>query len=224
MLLVLHLWGISCSVKSASMSGEEATYLHQFHTTHPGTFVEVGAYDGHMFSNTRQLSKCFGWKGLLIEANIDNYANLIKRLDRPNIVAKHSAICEPPQRWTRFTLDGGAVSTDVSRVSSSFQRKWSSFNHPNYTAMIPCAPMSELLGDIRHVHYFSIDVEGAEWTAVTTIDFNITQIDTFSIELDRHNRRKNTNIISFLQSKGYAQCRTQDKRNGWFQKQCPTKQ
>ena len=38
-----------------------------------GTYVEIGALDGHRFSNTRVLSKCHGWRGLLVEANLQNY-------------------------------------------------------------------------------------------------------------------------------------------------------
>lgn len=222
-MLFSYLWSISCSIHSSSQNGEETRYLREFHTRHPGTFVELGAFDGHTFSNTRLLSKCFGWKGLLIEANIDNYATLVWELDRPNITVKHSAVCEPPQRWTRFTMGGGAVATDVSRVSSNSQRTWAFQNSPIQTVYVPCAPMDELLGDLKHINYFSIDVEGAEWTAVTTIDFNKTKIDTFSIELDRHDPPRNEKIVSFLKLKGYSRCKTRDKRNGWFQKECPTR-
>ena len=35
----------------------------------PGTFVELRALDGVQYSNTFMLEHCFGWSGLLIEAN-----------------------------------------------------------------------------------------------------------------------------------------------------------
>ena len=34
-----------------------------------GSFAELGAFDGVSYSNTFMLEKCFGWRGVLIEAN-----------------------------------------------------------------------------------------------------------------------------------------------------------
>ena len=42
----------------------------------PGVFVELGALDGKKFSNTFMLERCFGWRGILIEANPINFARL----------------------------------------------------------------------------------------------------------------------------------------------------
>lgn len=74
-----------------------------------GTFVEIGALYGHTLSNTRMLNFCYGWNGLLIEANLVNYVQLIKKFDRPNTRVIHSAVCEKPQSFVPFTNEGGAV-------------------------------------------------------------------------------------------------------------------
>ena len=44
-----------------------------------GFFVECGAYDGESLSNTLYFEKTRHWKGLLIEANPNNYAKLKKK-------------------------------------------------------------------------------------------------------------------------------------------------
>eukprot|EP00967_Tisochrysis_lutea_P001168 scaffold1526_cov35-Tisochrysis_lutea.AAC.1 len=96
----------NCTVRSASQSGEEVVYMDRFMpkvANGGGTYVEIGALDGHRFSNTRVLSKCHGWRGLLVEANLQNYNHLLMRMDRTNVTVRHSAVCEPPQRWTSFT-------------------------------------------------------------------------------------------------------------------------
>ena len=64
---------------SRSWKGEDLALLPLLlHMTmgRPGRFVELGAYTGIEFSNTLVLEKCFGWSGLLIEANSDNYRQL----------------------------------------------------------------------------------------------------------------------------------------------------
>ena len=219
--LALDLANAHC-IPSSSQSNEEENYISHFMPYRTGTYVEIGALDGHQFSNTRVLSKCYNWTGLLVEGNLHNYVNLVTKLDRNNVEVVHSAVCEPPQRWTTFTVAGGAVATDTTRVSESFQRQWSKSNHPENILQVPCAPMSELLlPKYAVIDFFSLDVEGAEWTVVNTIDFSRVSIDTFCIELDNHDIKKNVRITNHLAKLGYKKCKVPaDTRNGWFRRKC----
>lgn len=92
---------------SRSQSGEETTYMRHFMPNRVGTFVELGALDGHTYSNTRVLNKCRGWSGLLLEANLQNYVKLLTNLDRENVKVVHSAVCEPPEAWANFNHQWG---------------------------------------------------------------------------------------------------------------------
>ena len=70
-----------CTTSSKSQFDEELTLLPlllQRNGTGNGTFVELGAFDGMEAANTLVLEKCFGWRGLLIEANPSNFARLAK--------------------------------------------------------------------------------------------------------------------------------------------------
>ena len=58
---------------------------------HPPTFVELGALDGERYSNTLMLERCFGWRGLLIEANPANFGALQHSQRQSTWV--HSAVC-----------------------------------------------------------------------------------------------------------------------------------
>ena len=42
-----------------------------------GTYVELGAFDGWIESNTRFFDDCLGWKGLLIEGSPINYQKAV---------------------------------------------------------------------------------------------------------------------------------------------------
>lgn len=209
-------------VPSRSQSGEERLYMQNFMPNNrAGTFVEIGALDGHTFSNTRVLNKCHGWNGLLVEANLNNYEQLLLKMDRPNVKVIHSAVCESPETWANFTKDGGAVAADMSLVSKHFQRRWAHLNHPTRTQRVPCAPMSTLLHGYEHVDFFSLDVEGAEFAVVNTIDFSAITIDTFCVELDHHDVEKDQRVVRLLEQKGYKRCATNgSQRNGWFRKKC----
>jgi len=50
-----------------------------------GFFLEVGAYDGEINSNTLFFEKSLNWTGILIESNPKKYGNLLKK--KPPIMA-----------------------------------------------------------------------------------------------------------------------------------------
>ena len=47
-----------------------------------GTFFEAGAADGMAGSNTLKLELKYGWTGLLVEADPDNYGRLLRESSR----------------------------------------------------------------------------------------------------------------------------------------------
>jgi hypothetical protein len=50
-----------------------------------GYFIEAGAYDGEMISNTLYLEKKMGWTGLLVEPNPDAFAELVNKKRRAHL-------------------------------------------------------------------------------------------------------------------------------------------
>ena len=50
---------------------DEAALHHYFHNRYNGVFLEMGALDGHTFSNTLFYEEKRGWRGLLIEPNVE---------------------------------------------------------------------------------------------------------------------------------------------------------
>ena len=73
----------------------------------PGTFVELGALNGLLWSNTLIFERCFGWRGLLIEASPVNYDQL-SRSGR-SATAVHSAVC--PDGVGSFNMSSGGGGT-----------------------------------------------------------------------------------------------------------------
>ena len=58
---------------------------------HHGTFIEIGAFDGLKFSNSKFYEDSLGWTGLLIEPHPDTFAKL--QLNRPKTFTIQGAVC-----------------------------------------------------------------------------------------------------------------------------------
>jgi hypothetical protein len=87
-----------------SQNDEERVILEYFGDK-PGRFLDVGAFDGIGFSNTRKLLEN-GWSGVYVEPSADNILKLIKNsepyADRVHIV-QAAVSCE--RRLARFYID-----------------------------------------------------------------------------------------------------------------------
>ena len=111
----------------------------------PGRFVELGAYTGNDFSNTLVLERCFGWRGLLIEANSENFAQL--EHSGRSALLRHSAICAGQGKrgqTTNITKVGGAVAGQVGTMSAQFvatQRRGDDLTQE----AVPCQSLTSLV-------------------------------------------------------------------------------
>lgn len=56
--------------------------------------------------------------------------------------------------------------------------------------------------NIKHIDFFSLDIEGYELNILNTIDFDKINIDFFTIEWSNNEKIKN-DLIKFMTSKNY---------------------
>lgn len=131
------------------------------------TFIEMGALDGIMFSNTYVFEKYLGWNGLLIEASPSNF----KKLEKSGRKSKKifTAICE--KKEIEFIDGYKAVNGDPSEIMEKILKNMDK----EKIIKIPCQKMTNLLTDNKftNIFFFSLDVEGSELNVINTIDFNI---------------------------------------------------
>ncbi len=161
-----------------------------------------------MFSNTMKLHICFGWKGILIDALLKNYENLVKNVKRvrpKNVDTFYGAVCAPPTTEITF-LSSHHVATggDASELNDLFKKAWIPADAKS--TKVPCHPMSFYLKKYKQIDFFSLDIEGSELTALETMDFNRVHVDVFLIEVDAHNYQKNYKIRQFMFNVGYVEC------------------
>lgn len=159
--------------------GEDAAVLHSFFTDRRtgrpltgGTFLEIGAVDGHGESNTWIFESCLGWQGVLIEAHPLSFARL--RRNRPRSLNLRMAACHT-DGWVDFTARASSTAGVVTIVANSTRRQSqlaiAREQHRRVeikTSHVECGPLGprvRALG-VHRLDFVSIDVEGAE-TLVT---------------------------------------------------------
>ena len=127
-----------------------------------GFFLEIGANDGYNLSNTLYLENCFGWDGLLIEANPRYTDSLMKRKARHVLIAVADKDCEV--NFYDADLYGGISSKMCQSHSGKYLQ----------SALIKVSgkKLESILIDSMapsYIDFVSIDIEGAEIDVINQI-------------------------------------------------------
>jgi len=162
------------------------------------SFVELGAYDGISGSNTFLLEVCCSWKGVLLEANPENFAKL--QNSGRNATMVHSGVCD--QNGTFQILKAGGVfagaagTLDPKYRHRSFVRSGS--------VEVKCDRLTSILEreHQRHTGFMSLDVEGAEELVLRNTD--LRRIGVLVYETDRLSPKVKASIGLALEEAGFA--------------------
>jgi hypothetical protein len=156
---------------NASQFNEDITLLPYLATIshslgQAGSFVEIGALDGLMYSNTLMFERCLGWHGLLIEGNPMNAEKLLQ-CGRTQVAFETKAVCNGTGNVT-MTLGGFAVAGEIDQMNPKELDMFNETEHYNETVQVPCREMGAMMNDAGMTDsadmttYLSLDVEGAE--------------------------------------------------------------
>jgi len=167
-----------------------------------GFFIELGAMNGVIYSNSLFFEKQLGWKGVLIEANNEQYQELIK--NRPNCHNFNYAISQNIGE-VEF-IGSGALGGMVHTMTDEHKYGWNLHQTESYK--VKSSPISEVIKhlNIERVDLFSIDVEGGELEVLKTFDWNIP-VYIICIEMAHHftesGQIKVQEYRDFMTSKGF---------------------
>jgi FkbM family methyltransferase len=157
-----------------------------------GFFMNIGAHDGVHFNNTLYFEKYNNWTGMNVEAMKKTYDKLV--INRPNSVTTE-CICN-----TGCTeIISGLKHNDDSRHLEPLEK-----NEESEIVQVTTKRFETLLyeNNISHIHYLSIDVEGAEWDVIQSIDFDKVFIDVIGFKNNDEDVRQK--IIEYLEKYGYS--------------------
>lgn len=160
-----------------------------------GFFVECGALDGELRSNTLMLERLRKWNGLLIEADPDNY-RMLKEKNRKSFsinaclsIYNYPVMMRFKQRFNQGKLVVKDEDMDGKRGT---------------VITVQCFPLYSILLalNITHIDFFSLDVEGKELQVLLTIPFNKVNIDMMTVEF-KHVDLGEEYLKSYVEEQGY---------------------
>ena len=153
-----------------------------------GIFVDVGAHNGITFNNTLYFEKYNNWTGINIEPIKIVYDILL--INRPNSFNLNCAICNNDGE-ADFLCNTGYTEM-ISGLKENFDPRH--LNRLQYENMMTGSTTKVIKVNTRkissicdeqnlsHINYLSIDVEGAEFEVIKSIDFNKVFIDVIGFE------------------------------------------
>ena len=150
----------------------EDKHIHEryFPTMRNGTFLEMGALDGVLYSNTKFFEDTMGWSGVLIEPIPASFDKL--KVNRPHCTLFQCAVST--NEGTIDIYEHGAVSSVRENTSESFYNGW--HREKNIQLIqVPARRLDSILHEagVKRIDFWSLDVEGSEIEALNTMDWSI---------------------------------------------------
>jgi FkbM family methyltransferase len=172
-----------------SQSGEDQ-YLNEviFKNKQNGVYIELGAFDGIVYSNTKFFEESLHWTGILIEPHPIIYNRLVE--NRPhNVLCNDLVSCHKDPLEFRYFVDYYAPCSGVESTLSQHHMDVY-FNNEHYRSLqqdkivIKPKTLTEIIQStsITHIDFLSLDVEGHEYEVLQSWDFSIP-IDIILIEM-----------------------------------------
>lgn len=170
-----------------------------------GTFVELGALDGIYTSNTLFFEQERGWNGILIEANPAMFAALLLKSER-RATKVCAAVGDSYEMATFLAVRSVAGwSGLLHSMDGQHKERIAHFVKSDdlMTYEMPTVPLDAILRRSLTspvIDYLSLDVEGAEFNILRTLDLREFQIRVLDVE----NNYGDPSVEQLLWSQGYV--------------------
>ena len=168
---------------------DEYLYHTFFQGKKDGFYVEIGALDGITISNSLLFHQ-LGWKGMLIEANPEQYELMRRNRAHPNTICVYGAAYCSNTSLT-FRINDG-YTTALSGIENCYDdrhvqriaRENALHGCQSKFVQVPAYRTQDLFEKhgIHIIDYLSIDVEGGEFAVLEGIDFDKTMVHVLSVE------------------------------------------
>lgn len=157
-----------------------------------GFYIEAGAYDGILQSNTKFLEEEFNWTGILIEPSPKVFLDLEK--NRPNNININKCLVSSDYEFTSISgsFDNGPMSS-VGNIRNIENAK---------LIYVPCEPLYKILDylEIKKIDFMTIDTEGYELYVLDGLNLEKYRPTYLLVEIYEFNRDI---IINYLTNFNY---------------------
>ncbi len=190
---------------SLSQHGEDAWIWEYLGCPLSGFYIEAGAYDGRIFSNSF-FFESIGWTGLLVEAN-QELAKLCA-LHRPKSTVVHGALSnEKHGDSVRFSIAQGATGLDLLSFTTSDDSHRARIEREGgflKEVEVPATTLNTLLEKLSPttIEFMTLDIEGAELTALEGLD--LTRWRPKLLLIESNSASASAKLSDFFASKQYS--------------------
>ena len=181
---------------SRSQIGQDLFVIDYYKGKEGGFFVDIGAGDGSLFSNSYLLEKKYNYKGICIEPLPTQYNQLVRHR---NASCLNIAVYKPTENNTvSFTVDPDYVLSGITdhRPPS---------NNKTMQITVHTKTLTQILDEEnapRFIEYISIDTEGSEYIILQTLDIAKYKFGLIDVE-NNYDNQKRLSIKKLLEANGY---------------------
>lgn len=131
-----------------------------------GFYLESGAQNGLLQSNSLRLEQEKGWKGILIEPSPNAFNECQKNRSRENNIMHYGALVGSD--YEEPTITGDFYGLAMSSINGKRLNK-----QDNFTIEVPAYTLNEVLElyKIDKLDFLSLDIEGFEYWVIKDFDF-----------------------------------------------------
>jgi FkbM family methyltransferase len=204
----------SFTTETYSQLGQDVLAIFCF-PDNPGFFVEFGACDGIIMSNTFLLETYHDWNGILVEPV--PYYNRVLKNKRNCTIVDDVCVSDKSEEIVKFmeVRDFQCVS---GMTSDAFKDSWAGIRKENANTFdVKTISLKDLLDNNnapQYVEFLSVDTEGSEFKILDAYDFS----REFGLITVEHNHTENKVLIeNLMKEKGYIQIlHNKSKHDSWF--------
>jgi len=189
-------------------------YLNEeiFHHKKNGIFIDVGAYDGIMISNTYFFEKELDWIGICIEPHPKNFEKLSNNRKSINLNCCVSDTSQNVEFWEincpHMDVFSGIYNKYDSRHKEYIMNRINSLKEEERIFQIhdvKCRTLNDIFLEYKYdkIDFLGIDTEGNELDVLKGVDFTKTNIDTILVENNFIKIDKKSPCGDFLKQYGY---------------------
>lgn len=199
--------------KAVSQLGQELWVLEKSCYKRNGFFVEFGATDGVLLSNTWLLEKLFDWKGICAEPNPKFFSQL---KNNRSCMVSDACIGDETGKCVDFVLADvyGGISSHANLDNHAAKRE--AYRQAAQVKQVQLISLDDFLRQHNapcEIDYISIDTEGSEYDILSSFPFQNWRIRLFTIE---HNYTKHRQAIRSLMEENGYQC-TEIRFDDWYE-------
>ncbi|KAI9562649.1 hypothetical protein GHT06_010103 [Daphnia sinensis] len=186
-------------------SGQSKVVLAHLRNQTGGFFVECGAFDGELGSNSLFMERQLNWNGILIEPDRKSFDKLLsKRRHAWALPVCLSTEPFPTKVSFESNYQSGKINVQNDEEHMKMEAERLKMNGIKLID-VQCFPFYSILLAVgrTRVDYFSLDVEGAESQVLANVPWHLVNVKTLTVEISSQNQTVVSQVANHMKAYGY---------------------